>query len=1352
VFDLVVTNRGMPILSGNATSPSEWLVLDEHGGREPFVFQTQRECVVRVRIAGGKLRAAPKALESEIVIESNGGRVSVPVRVEVPMRPFPTGVLAGALTPRDIVMRAKEHPRDVAQLFDQGAVEAWYRSNGWTYPIQTPATGMAAVQQFYEVLGLVKAPSLTIDTDRLQFTGTSGECFRGQVVVSTAEETPVYAHVESNQAWLTPARVKMSGNKATVRFDVMVPPQPGQTLEAQLAITANGNQRFVVPVNLTITGRAGSTSAVKPLMGLPAGASSSSAIPVAAPHAPPPAMSQPAMAPPPAPLVSSSGRRLTTLVRDAVDAAVSRAVPLGRGVSELSVLSLTLGLISLAITWPFTLAGVGIALGACGLAASGAALILVARRKGRNFGLPALAALVSTQALIMAIALAWNPPQAMVIVETPPAPRPNFIAIADVHEAINSSDVARKESAVKALGELAGQLETTRVNLLTALQDPEAPVRAAAATALGQIGPAARVTIPVLTHVARTDPNENVRRQADFALKKLPEPTNSDIVEFSAFLKDSHAGLRSTAARALGMIGPKARDAARDLEKFLGDTDAGVRVSAAEALWEILGPKAQGIRPVLVAGLEKGNPEVRARAAVVLGAIQDPKLVDVLEAALGDEDGGVRIQAAYALGKIGAPQTMPRFLKALGDREVKVKIVSAQAIWQIAKRTEGVPVLADALRDRDTDVRITAAAALGKFGRAARPAVPALSDALKDSNAEVRAYAAAALHHIGPEAKPAVGALLEALSNSDPTRRAHAAYALSGMGSEAREAAAALRKALDDPDGEVRLFAARAVWAGDPRIDEVLPVVTRVLNEQRHDPVLRSQAAAFLGSLGPPAHKAIPDLFEALHEEDPRIRASAAQACGEIGGPMARVAYPGLASLADRSEDAVRSAAAEALKKVGRPTRADVDTLVRALDDRRPRFRASAAVSLWFLNREAKKAVPALARALADEDDTVNRNVTFALAAIGPDAADAVPALRKMLGHPDDGRCGRAAYALGEMGPRANDAVPELQQLLNRTTEKLGVRFQAARALWAISRQSAELLPVLSLALGDEDPELNLQAVETLAKIAAELEDPKLKKPVAPEWKKQIEEQTIPNLKKLVQDSADTNLRIAAVSTLGALGLAARPAIPTLLAALDDKEADIRANAAEALGKIGAGETAVDKRAVWTKAAYRDLWFLSKIDQNERVQRAVKGALERIGALNSDDAAVCIALLQDRTQDLLLRHAAGQVLGMIGEVLGKDDVNRLGKMLGEDEDTAILTYAAVTLGSAGAAARAQSPALIRALKNDDPRLSAAAAEALGEIWRNQNDPAVRTALEAAAGAVDENVAAAAKIALGKMKR
>ena len=118
----------------------------------------------------------------------------------------------------------------------------------------------------------------------------------------------------------------------------------------------------------------------------------------------------------------------------------------------------------------------------------------------------------------------------------------------------------------------------------------------------------------------------------------------------------------------------------------------------------------------------------------------------------------------------------------------------------------------EALKDKDQEVRYSAARALGKIGPKAEKAVPALVRALKDKNEYVRQWAASALGKIGPKAEKAVPALTEALKDRWPGIRAQdAAVALGKIGPAAEKAVPALTEALKDEKVYVRKAAKEAL-------------------------------------------------------------------------------------------------------------------------------------------------------------------------------------------------------------------------------------------------------------------------------------------------------------------------------------------------------------------------------------------------------------------------------------------------------------------------------------------------------------------------------------------------------------
>jgi hypothetical protein len=280
---LHLSNRGMRLLSGSiAVRGGDWLLLGEGTGSASKVFQFLDSLSVVVQVKGKLLRAGAKPLESKLVVESNGGQATIAVRATVPVKPFPDGSLAGAMSPRDAALKAKAAPREAAKLFEKGAVEAWYKANGWSYPVQGPtASGMGAVQQFFEALGLVKPPKVELSEPAIALRGDVGARLEHRLEARTGENRPVFASAVSDQPWLYAGKAILNGRVATIILVVSsVPDEPYQTLTAHVNVTANGLQRFVVPVTLAVNAPAVPSWVLQPL----------SAVPVEVKPSPPPAL------------------------------------------------------------------------------------------------------------------------------------------------------------------------------------------------------------------------------------------------------------------------------------------------------------------------------------------------------------------------------------------------------------------------------------------------------------------------------------------------------------------------------------------------------------------------------------------------------------------------------------------------------------------------------------------------------------------------------------------------------------------------------------------------------------------------------------------------------------------------------------------------------------------------------------------------------------------------------------------------------------------------------------------------------------------------------------------------------
>jgi HEAT repeat protein len=222
-------------------------------------------------------------------------------------------------------------------------------------------------------------------------------------------------------------------------------------------------------------------------------------------------------------------------------------------------------------------------------------------------------------------------------------------------------DAAARMQAARGVGEIAaahgGAVVAAAIPLLVpCLDSPEAPLRAAAADALGPIGTAADGAGPRLVALFEKDPDPSVRRAAGVALARI-RPGSSDLISSSArvLAGDEEAAVREVAAAALVEAGPAASPGLSAAQEAMADRDPMVRVFSA-AIVARLGDRGSAM-PVLLGGLSSGDPAVRAESAGLLAdaAPLDAAAVPALITALRDTNRQVRLAAVDALATIGRP-------------------------------------------------------------------------------------------------------------------------------------------------------------------------------------------------------------------------------------------------------------------------------------------------------------------------------------------------------------------------------------------------------------------------------------------------------------------------------------------------------------------------------------------------------------------------------------------------------------------------------------------------------------------------------------------------------------------------
>lgn len=302
-------------------------------------------------------------------------------------------------------------------------------------------------------------------------------------------------------------------------------------------------------------------------------------------------------------------------------------------------------------------------------------------------------------------------------------------------------------------------------------------------------------------------------------------------------------------------------------------------------------------------------------------------------------------------------------------------------------------------------------------------------------------------------------------------------------------------------------------------------------------------------------------------------------------GPEAAAAAPALArivagewefppsSLIDRSQ--VRAEAASALSEIEVGSDEVVEALLDGLKDRSEKVRRRSAAALGKIPEEAEPTVPRLVELLKLEgddhqDDDVKWEVAETLGRIGGAAKAAVPALRGALKNEDVGVQRNAAMALWRITGNTTDTVPVLTEMLRKKgPNSEWIVFGAAKRLGRMGRAAKGASESLRELLDDSRALARVGAAWALWRLGEMSSDravpelrnglrPHRQKPWIPvETTKLIGElgekatHLIPDLVRMLKNRGDP-MRTWAASALGDLGGVAQKAVPALEEAADD--------------------------------------------------------------------------------------------------------------------------------------------------------------------------------------------------------
>jgi HEAT repeat protein len=193
---------------------------------------------------------------------------------------------------------------------------------------------------------------------------------------------------------------------------------------------------------------------------------------------------------------------------------------------------------------------------------------------------------------------------------------------------------------------------------LDALSDPEASVRAEAASLLRALGRDAAPAIEALARTLDSDPEETVRTAAAFTLAELarvlPEEVGGVSASLSAALSCSVAETRALVTFALGTARSVPKECLRALETCLQDPDGTVRVEAVAALWKQGRVATAVAADTLLTELGASEAEIREIAARRVGGLprETAGVQEALTRASLDPDPSVAAAARHALRRV----------------------------------------------------------------------------------------------------------------------------------------------------------------------------------------------------------------------------------------------------------------------------------------------------------------------------------------------------------------------------------------------------------------------------------------------------------------------------------------------------------------------------------------------------------------------------------------------------------------------------------------------------------------------------------------------------------------------------
>ncbi|TNE52379.1 MAG: hypothetical protein EP343_01045 [Deltaproteobacteria bacterium] len=555
-----------------------------------------------------------------------------------------------------------------------------------------------------------------------------------------------------------------------------------------------------------------------------------------------------------------------------------------------------------------------------------------------------------------------------------------------------------------------GDSSVATTRLLELLQDSEPANRRYATETLGELGQGAEPAIPALVEAFK-DEDMTTRKNAVRALGKIGVGQEGPqvLTVLQQALQHTDDSIRSEAAWALVTLGDQAHKAIPQLLEAFQDQVFWVKVSAIQALGKILvegdsSALEHHVLDTLLQAQHDSDSEVRKVVGKVLDDLRQSAHASTLASyeayrkALAEKKARQEMEALQ-VERISSTKLRPPTQDSKAWQPVSLSTPSSESESQriaipLRKPSStpapyahandatllGVPSPARTLatKKRTTQPKPVAAAQPPVETKPPVEAKPETS-----TQEETQSVASVGPDVPAPTERLTVPTTFELPSWSDVTQTQH-----NVQPTQAEVQAVSIAQDLGDSRTIIQPSPRRTkpthskdirpAETSSPTMDPVA-MLMQSLNSPQDS--ARRDAIQTLGALKTRASKALTALSEVLLlDQDPRIRADAAEAIGQIGQQL-DVSIPSLVMALQDTHALVKMTAVEALGQFGSQAKPAVPALVQALHDPNNEIRSAAADTLGEIGERA--AVPGLKRALQDDNNEVREAAADALAQIG---------------------------------------------------------------------------------------------------------------------------------------------------------------------------------------------------------------------------------------------------------------------------------------------------------------------------------------------------------------------------------